>query len=1039
MNPYHTTSLSVEKEYSAFRTYCSQFLLSIIVFTAVLINATSANGQCTPIANAVPGISLHYVQAGGTNATGVAYNPNFNVYYAAIAGNPGFPLETFDAAGNPLYQTNTGFDMRGMWWNPNTNQVESNGYNTGGIWAYDVNGSGYALNTGTSIFTGYNQPTVQSVGDYNCADNEIIYYNAGQIMRRDRATNALIGYLNITGLPVVTTNLNNNSVFYTDCAGHEIGLLDYINKAVYFVDKTTGAYSGMSQLPAGTITNVSFRASWANDMVWVYDTGTRTWYSFQVLTGFNGTCSNPVACVPPNLVTDDQTTCSPNTIDLNNSINVSSDPGNATFYATAADASAATNPISNTVSTSGTYYIRYEDPSDPTCFSTGSVLITINPIYSLTENLNACENSVVVYPDGSSETITGNTSHTSNLTTVAGCDSIIVTNITMDPVYSVSENVNVCSGSNYTYPDGTTSTSITVNESHTSNLVTTQGCDSIVVTNITVDPLPNSGTNGSINFCSTDAATDITSVLGSPDTGGTWSPAMTSGTGVFDPATDAPGTYTYTVTNPCGTSSSDVIVTVQAAPNAGTNGSMSFCDTDPSSDLYNALGGSPDAGGTWSPAMASGTGVFDPSADAGGTYTYTVTNSCGTSTATVDVTVQPVPDPGTNGSITLCSTDASVDLFTLLGGSPDAGGTWSPAMNSGTGVFDPATDTGGTYTYTLTSGCGTFTSQVDVTLNIADDASFSYSSSSFCIDDTNPTPTISGTAAGTFTISGSGVINSSTGEIDLTASGAGSYTVTYSTSGVCPDTQTFSVSIMNIADPTILSPSSFHCEYDDPFTLQAATPGGVWSGPGVDPNTGVFDPSQANAGFNTITYTIPGACGGVSSIQINVTPTPTVSTIPDTTINIGESVVLTTTGSAGDYIWTPSTWLDCDDCVSPVTTPEDTIVYMVTVDDNGCTASDIVVVNVIYEPVVFVPNIFSPNGDNHNDVLYVRGKGIERMLFKVYDRWGEKVFESTEQNFGWDGTFRGKPMNPAVFVYYVDVEFTDGTSTLLKGDVTLIR
>jgi len=314
--------------------------------------------QCTIIPNATASLTLTHT-VGVNNATGVAYNPNLNLYYIAQAGNPGFPLETFDAAGTWLFQTNTGFDMRGMWWNSNTNQLESNGYNTGGIWAYDLNGLGYGQNTGTSVFTGLNQPTSQSVGDYNCVDDEIWYYNAGSIMKRDRATNALLGTFPITGLPVGTANLNNNTVFYTDCLGHEIGLLDYVLKRIYFVDKTTMAYTGMSQLPAGAVTSNAFKASWANGRVWLLDGGPDIWYSYEVLTGFNTNCT-VVACTPPTLVIDDLTTCSPNTVDLNNAINPTSGVGNATFYNTLADANAPSNPTGSVVGVTGVYYIRLD-------------------------------------------------------------------------------------------------------------------------------------------------------------------------------------------------------------------------------------------------------------------------------------------------------------------------------------------------------------------------------------------------------------------------------------------------------------------------------------------------------------------------------------------------------------------------------------------------------------------------------------------------------------------------------------------------------
>jgi hypothetical protein len=111
----------------------------------------------------------------------------------------------------------------------------------------------------------------------------------------------------------------------------------------------------------------------------------------------------------------------------------------------------------------------------------------MDPIYNLVENITACENSSVIYPDGTTATITASTSYTSNLTSGAGCDSIIVTNVTMDPIFASTENVTVCTGADYTYPDGTTSTNITVNESHVSNLTSLVGCDSVITTNVTIN------------------------------------------------------------------------------------------------------------------------------------------------------------------------------------------------------------------------------------------------------------------------------------------------------------------------------------------------------------------------------------------------------------------------------------------------------------------------------------------------------------------------------------------------------------------------
>ena len=89
--------------------------------------------------------------------------------------------------------------------------------------------------------------------------------------------------------------------------------------------------------------------------------------------------------------------------------------------------------------------------------------------------------------------------------------------------------------------------------------------------------------------------------------------------------------------------------------------------------------------------------------------------------------------------------------------------------------------------------------------------------------------------------------------------------------------------------------------------------------------------------------------------------------------------------------------------------------------------------------VAYVPNIFSPNSDGTNDILYVRGENISEVSISIYNRWGEKVFSSNDRNKGWDGSYKGKPCPAEVYVYYVNITFTNGEIKQKKGNVTLVR
>jgi gliding motility-associated-like protein len=143
------------------------------------------------------------------------------------------------------------------------------------------------------------------------------------------------------------------------------------------------------------------------------------------------------------------------------------------------------------------------------------------------------------------------------------------------------------------------------------------------------------------------------------------------------------------------------------------------------------------------------------------------------------------------------------------------------------------------------------------------------------------------------------------------------------------------------------------------------------------------------------------------------------------------------------YNWSPSQNLSSATTQNPTALLDQTTLFTLTVSDGLCSGSDTVLVKVYdsicQEPFVYIPNAFSPNKDGNNDKLYVRGQYIFEFVFRVYDRWGELVWETSNINDGWDGTYRGKLLDPDVYDYYLQVTCIGGLENIIKGNITLIR
>ena len=192
-----------------------------------------------------------------------------------------------------------------------------------------------------------------------------------------------------------------------------------------------------------------------------------------------------------------------------------------------------------------------------------------------------------------------------------------------------------------------------------------------------------------------------------------------------------------------------------------------------------------------------------------------------------------------------------------------------------------------------------------------------------------------------------------------------------------------------------------------------------------------------------------GGCDSTHQISLKATSNLLLQLPAGLAIDLGDSIRLNpvTNGLNLAWQWSPPDGLSCDDCPRPWARPFESKLYtLVVTDENGCKASDEMRLTVLLNRQVFIPNAFSPNGDGINDVFLIfAGGNVARVKsFQIFDRWGEKIFENfnfppNDPAHGWDGFFKGKIMDPAVFVYKAEVEYVDGEVEIFYGDAALVR
>ena len=285
-----------------------------------------------------------------------------------------------------------------------------------------------------------------------------------------------------------------------------------------------------------------------------------------------------------------------------------------------------------------------------------------------------------------------------------------------------------------------------------------------------------------------------------------------------------------------------------------------------------------------------------------------------------------------------------------------------------------------------------------------------------------------------------GVSNPAIANPVLSPNATTTYTVT-GTLGTCTVSRTFKVTVnalfMSNPDPLpICSGSSVTPAISSNATSFSWTP-----------TAGVSNPAILNPVFSpttTTNYTITGtlgACTITRVFNIQVLQGVTVSAGNDVSIFTGSSIQLQGSGTAGTYLWTPATGLSATNILNPRANPTTTTTYTLRITTPaGCTNTDDVVVKVI--PYCVKPlNAFSPNGDGINDKWIVTSGGscTKNIRVLVFNRYGNKVYESADYKNDWGGTYKGKPLPDGTYYYTIRFTLINDDEVNLDGDLTILR
>ena len=703
----------------------------------------------------------------------------------------------------------------------------------------------------------------------------------------------------------------------------------------------------------------------------------------------------------------------------------------------ATTASINVSPLSNT-----TYSVTVTTNG---CSANDDVMVAVNPVPIADAGVDViiCEgDSTTLTASGGASYLwsTGATTASINVSPAAtiiytvtvtsnGCSSNDDVEVTVNPLPTANAGVDVSicegdsatltasGGDSYLWSTGATTASINVSPTSTTTYsvtATSNGCSSNDDVEVSVNTIPTANAGTDVTICEGDTTT-LTASGGDTYL---WNTGATTASINVSPSSTT--IYSVTVaTNDCS-SNDDVEVMVNPMPNANAGVDVGICNGD--STILTASGG-----GTylWSTGETTATITVSPNSTT--LYSVVVTNNGCSDSDDVTVIVGSPVVANAGADVTICDGNS-----TILSASGGTNYLWNTGETTQSISVNPSS----TLTYTVivtTNGCSDIDS---VTVNV-DSAPNVSAGSDVAICEGNST-ILTASGATNYFWSPSIGLNSTTGS---SVNSSPASTTTYQVSFVNGCGTLYDSVTVSIVKPTAASSPDDTVCFNEEIEIWAS--GGVsylWS-PSIYVTSPTNDTTIVNPSIPTrfrVIVSDATGCSDTSYTRINFSPIPRVNAGLDKIINFGENVTLDASHSPGVFSWIPHSSLNCFTCVNSVAQPSNTTLYIASLTDAyGCIVYD--TVRISLDGALYVPNSFSPNSDLKNDVFKVSAEDILTFEILIFNRWGELIYESTNINEGWDGTYKGVDSQIGTYIWKLKYSDINTKDKEVIGHVSLIR